>query len=75
MERDPEMKLYLTGYASAEGNPERNALLSLRRSRTVLNYLIECGIAESRLFSVAGGVDHHTKERNNARRVDIELRR
>lgn len=75
MEQDPEMKLYLTGYASAEGNPERNALLSLRRSRAVLNYLIECGIAESRLFSVAGGVDHHTKERNNARRVDIELRR
>lgn len=75
MEQDPEMKLYLTGYASAEGNPERNALLSLRRSRAVLNYLIECGIAESRLFSVAGGVDHHTEERNNARRVDIELRR
>lgn len=75
MEQDPEMKLYLTGYASAEGNPERNALLSLRRSRAVLNYLIECGIAESRLFSVAGGVDHHTEERNNARRVDIELHR
>ena len=75
MEQDPEMKLYLTGYASAEGNPERNALLSLRRSRAVLNYLIECGIAESRLFSVAGGVDHHSKERNNARRVDIELHR
>jgi ompA/motB domain protein len=50
---DPDMKLYLTGYASPEGNPLVNERLSQRRSQAVLDYLIACGISPDRLISIA----------------------
>ena len=67
-------KVTLTGYASPEGNADRNDLLSLRRSRAVRTYLLNHGIAPDRIESVAGGVDHQAEERVSARRVDIVLR-
>ena len=67
-------KITLTGYASPEGNADRNDLLSLRRSRAVRTYLLNHGIAPDRIESVAGGVDHQAEEHVSARRVDIVLR-
>ena len=67
-------KVTLTGYASPEGNADRNDLLSLRRSRAVRTYLLNHGITPDRIESVAGGVDHQAEERVSARRVDIVLR-
>lgn len=67
-------KVTLTGYASPEGNADRNDLLSLRRSRAVRTYLLNHGIAPDRIESVAGGVDHQAEEHVSARRVDIVLR-
>jgi peptidoglycan-associated lipoprotein len=67
-------KITLTGYASPEGNADRNDLLSLRRSRAVRTYLLNHGITPDRIESVAGGVDHQAEERVSARRVDIVLR-
>lgn len=67
-------KVTLTGYASPEGNADRNDLLSLRRSRAVRTYLLNHGITPDRIESVAGGVDHQAEERVSARRVDIILR-
>ena len=72
---DPDMKLYLTGYASPEGNPLVNERLSQRRSQAVLDYLIACGISSDRLISIAGGVDRNTDLKSSARRVDIELKK
>ena len=72
---DPDMKLYLTGYASPEGNPLVNERLSQRRSQAVLDYLIACGISPDRLISIAGGVDRNTDLKSSARRVDIELKK
>lgn len=67
-------KITLTGYASPEGNADRNDLLSLRRSRAVRTYLLNHGITPDRIESVAGGVDHQAEERVSARRVDLVLR-
>ena len=72
---DPDMKLYLTGYASPEGNALVNERLSQRRSQAVLDYLIACGISSDRLISIAGGVDRNTDLKSSARRVDIELKK
>lgn len=72
---DPDMKLYLTGYASPEGNALVNELLSQRRSKAVLDYLIACGVSPDRLISIAGGVDRNTDLKSSARRVDIELKK
>ena len=72
---DPDMKLYLTGYASPEGNALVNERLSQRRSQAVLDYLISCGISPDRLISIAGGVDRNTDLKSSARRVDIELKK
>ena len=67
-------KVTLTGYASPEGNADRNDLLSLRRSRAVRTYLVNHGITPDRIESVAGGVDHQAEEHVSARRVDLVLR-
>ncbi len=72
---DPDMKLYLTGYASPEGNTLVNERLSQRRSKAVLDYLIACGVSPDRLISIAGGVDRNTDLKSSARRVDIELKK
>lgn len=72
---DPDMKLYLTGYASPEGNALVNERLSQRRSKAVLDYLIACGISADRLISIGGGVDRNTDLKSSARRVDIELKK
>ena len=71
----PTCKLTLTGYASPEGNADRNDLLSLRRSRVVRTYLVKHGITLDRIESVAGGVDYQADERVSARRVDLVLRK
>ena len=72
---DAEMKLYLTGYSSPDGNAAQNERLSRLRSQAVLDYLTACGISVDRLISVAGGIDRNTDLMSNARRVDIELKK
>ena len=72
---DAEMKLYLTGYSSPDGNPAQNERLSRLRSQAVLDYLTACGISADRLISVAGGIDRNTDLMSSARRVDIELKK
>ena len=75
MSADADMKLYLTGYASPEGNALRNELLSRQRSQAVLDYLVACGISSDRFITAAGGVDRTTDLKGLARRVDIELKK
>ena len=72
---DAEMKLYLTGYSSPDGNAAQNERLSRLRSQAVLDYLTACGISADRLISVAGGIDRNTDRMSSARRVDIELKK
>ena len=72
---DAEMKLYLTGYSSPDGNAAQNERLSRLRRQAVLDYLTACGISADRLISVAGGIDRNTDLMSSARRVDIELKK
>lgn len=75
LSEDPSLQLFLTGYASPEGNAQLNARLSQARSQAVLDYLTSCGISADRLQVVVGGVDHQSDLHSVARRVDIELRK
>ena len=75
LSEDPSLQLFLTGYASPEGNAQLNARLSQARSQAVLDYLTSCGISADRLKVVVGGVDHQSDLHSVARRVDIELRK
>ena len=75
LSEDPSLQLFLTGYASPEGNAQLNARLSQARSQAVLDYLKSCGISADRLQVVVGGVDHQSDLHSVARRVDIELRK
>lgn len=75
LSEDPSLQLFLTGYASPEGNAQLNARLSQARSQAVLDYLTSCGISADRLRVVVGGVDHQSDLHSVARRVDIELRK
>lgn len=45
----------ITGYASVEGGDETNNALSLNRANVVKDYLVKCGIDESRLTTVGAG--------------------
>lgn len=73
LSEDPSLQLFLTGYASPEGNAKANERLSQARSQAVLDYLLACGISADRLRVVTGGVDHQADLLGVARRVDIEL--
>ena len=75
LSEDPSLQLFLTGYASPEGNAQLNARLSQARSQAVLDYLTSCGISADRLQVVVGGVDHQSDLHSVARRLDIELRK
>ena len=73
LSQDSQLRLFLTGFASPEGNAKRNASLAEQRSRAVFDYLVSCGVSRDRLVAVAGGVDRNTDLSGVARRVDIEL--
>ena len=75
LSQDSQLRLFLTGFASPEGNARRNASLAEQRSRAVFDYLVSCGVSRDRLVAVAGGVDRNTDLYGVARRVDIELKK
>lgn len=75
LSEDSQLRLFLTGFASPEGNAKRNASLAEQRSRAVFDYLVSCGVSRDRLEAVAGGVDRNTDLYGVARRVDIELKK
>ncbi|MCC6371843.1 MAG: PorP/SprF family type IX secretion system membrane protein [Bacteroidia bacterium] len=68
-----DAKFNLIGYASMEGPPEVNQLLSLRRAEAIRQMLIKNGIAASRLSIKSGGATssvHEVSEKNRTFRVE-----
>lgn len=55
MSLSPELTLDLTGYADRQGNSDYNQALSEQRLAEVRSYLVQQGIAESRLHGQAFG--------------------
>jgi OOP family OmpA-OmpF porin len=51
----PGMHIEVAGHASAEGSPDANQQLSLKRAQSVVTYLVHAGVDPGRLESVGFG--------------------
>ncbi|MEG2158187.1 MAG: OmpA family protein [Bacteroidaceae bacterium] len=64
-------QIRLQGWADKTGRKEYNRRLSLRRAKSVRNYLVRKGISVSRISFEGFGVDAHAETNKEARRVDV----
>ncbi|HEY1646140.1 MAG TPA: OmpA family protein, partial [Candidatus Saccharimonadales bacterium] len=79
LKEDPSAKFILDGYASAEGTPHHNLILSRDRANAVKQYLTNAGIDASRLSTkgygtknpIASNKTENGREKN--RRVEVKL--
>ena len=70
MRNHPEAKILIKGYASPEGDPERNLKLSIARAESVRTALINrYKIASSRLTTEGMGATSELSEENDFNRV------
>lgn len=69
----PDVKVQISGFASPDGNAQRNELLAQRRRTAVELYLETEGVARSRFVSDGAQIDKSTSGAQLARRVDITL--
>ncbi|GHT65862.1 hypothetical protein FACS189452_00750 [Bacteroidia bacterium] len=75
----PQMQIMCIGHTADEGNSRVSFALGLFRANVIRDYLIECGIASSRLFASSKGdkqplalnITEENKQKN--RRVEIKL--
>jgi outer membrane protein OmpA-like peptidoglycan-associated protein len=77
---NPQLKVQINGHTDDTGDAESNKALSLRRATSVVNFLIEKGIASERLAAVGYGEerplvsnDDETDGREINRRTEIEI--
>jgi len=54
---NPTLNVEISGHTSAEGNPQFNLDLSLRRARSVKDHLVKRGIVDARILAVGRGAD------------------
>lgn len=79
LEDNPNISIEISGHTSADGNPERNLALSLRRAEAVKAYLVKRGIADTRILTVGHGsdvplADNATEEgRVKNRRIEFRI--
>lgn len=72
MTDNPGMKITVNGYASREGNPQANQVLSDKRAATVVSYLVSKGVASDRLKAVGLGTsDPISAQLPPNRRIDF----
>lgn len=70
-ETNPDARIVITGWADASGQAVSNDTLSVRRARTVRNYLVRKGIAGERITYSGAGVDTVAENPAEARRADV----
>lgn len=70
-EANPDARIVITGWADASGRAVLNDTLSLRRARTVRNYLVKKGIAPERITFEGCGIDTAAESPEKARRADV----
>lgn len=68
---DTTMFIHITGWADKSGTATINERLSLRRARTVRNYLVSRGIDADRITIEGRGVDMQAANDEKARRADV----
>lgn len=73
LKRYPEAKLCIEGFASPDGQAERNERLAAQRLEAVSNFFEREGIASSRLVQGLPTIDRTASGLQLARRVDLSL--
>lgn len=79
LNENPSYNISVDGYTDNTGKPEYNLTLSGQRAQSVKNYLVENGIAESRITSAGHGIDNPIADNKTAagraqnRRVEMTL--
>lgn len=63
--------IQLTGWTDKSGTETFNEQLSLRRARTVRNYLVKKGVSAGRIQFEGRGIDTQAEKEAEARRVDM----
>ena len=69
---NPQTPIVITGWADESGTAAFNEKLSLRRARTVRNYLVKKGIAPERITFEGCGIDTGAESPEKARRADVQ---
>ena len=78
IKKDTSVSIVLYGYASAEGTPEHNKLLSQDRANSVKAYLVNSGISASKLIAKGRGTENPIADNSTEagrvlnRRVEIK---
>src|SRR5262249_57579663 len=76
----PGMHIEVAGHASAEGSPDANQALSLKRAQSVVTYLVQAGVDPGRLEPIGFGatrpVAPNDSSENSAknRRTELTIR-
>lgn len=79
LEADADLKLDIHGHTDNTGKADKNQVLSENRAKSVYDYLVKKGIAESRLVSAGFGQDEPVADNKTAagrqqnRRVELKL--
>lgn len=68
---DTVTAIRITGWADKTGTQAMNERLSLRRARTVRNYLVEKGVAADRIRFEGRGIDTLAASDDKARRAEV----
>lgn len=68
---DTLSSIQLTGWTDKSGTNAYNEQLSLRRARTVRNYLVKKGVSADRIHFEGRGIDTQAEKEAEARRVDM----
>lgn len=79
MQRYPKLRVHITAHTDNQGNGEYNLQLSVKRARSVAEYLVEHGISPDRLRATGAGESQPIYPNENAagrqgnRRVDFKV--
>ncbi len=71
----PQENIVLRGYASPEGNRKFNLRLAQKRQEAVQTYLVQHGVAPSRIILSDCGINHSDLAAQVVRRVDVSLQK
>ena len=71
----PQENIVLRGYASPEGNRKFNLRLAQKRQQAVQTYLVQHGVAPSRIILSDCGINHSDLAAQVVRRVEISLQK
>lgn len=73
LKENPILGIEISGYASADGNPEYNKNLSNKRAVEVLNFFNYKGIVRRRIIARGFGATSTTTDKQEGRRVEIKI--